>query len=129
MPDDDWELVACVSVPGLVVVSEANRRDHWAVRRRRAREQAEDTILALATLGPRVKARLQRAKRVRVRFVRLGGRKLDSDNLAGAFKAVRDALCNRWLKIDDGSNHYEWEWPQQESGPKGIRIELRVDRG
>lgn len=121
-------LVAVVTVPGVAVVSEANRRDHWAVNRKRARLQQEATLLALAGLGKDARDTLRGAKRVRVRFVRIGGKKLDSDNLVGAFKAIRDALA-KWLRIDDGSDRLDWDWPVQESGQRGFRIELRIPGG
>lgn len=118
-------LVAVVTVPGVAVVSEANRRDHWAVKRKRARLQQEATFLALAGLGKDARDTLRAAKKVRVTFVRIGGKKLDSDNLVGAFKAIRDALA-KFLRVDDGSNKLEWEWPVQEGGQRGFRIELRI---
>jgi hypothetical protein len=112
-----------VTVPGLKVVSEANTKCHWAERWRRAGEQKAATLVALTGVGRGVRTRLQAARGLKVRFVRVGGKKMDSDNLAGAFKAVRDELA-RWLGVDDGDDWYTWEWPAQEHGERCIRIEM-----
>ena len=112
-----------VTVPGCKVVSEANRRDHWAVKRRRARDQASLTHAALIGVGSDARDRIRAAPFVRVKFTRVGGKKLDSDNLVGAFKSVRDALA-KWLRVDDGSDRLRFDWPVQECGETGVRIEL-----
>ena len=64
---------------------------------------------------------------MRVKFTRIGGRQLDTDNATTAFKFVRDEVA-KWLGKDDkpGSG-IEWELPpSQESGEFGVRIELTV---
>jgi hypothetical protein len=54
----------------------------------------------------------------------MGGRKMDSDNLVGSLKHVRDAVAE-WIGVDDGSAWWAWEWPAWEPGkPFGVRIEL-----
>lgn len=105
------------------MVSEANRRDHWFVKRRRQKEQQEATHAALITLGADIRARLIDSPTITVRFVRIGGKRLDSDNLVSGFKAIRDALA-KWLRVDDGSDRLKWEWPVQEYGERAVRIEL-----
>lgn len=117
---------ATVTTQGVEVVSEANRRDHWAVKRARARVQQGHTLATLVNLGTDAKHRLQDAPTIRVRLVRLGGKRLDSDNLAGGFKAIRDAVAG-WLKIDDGSDRFRWDYDQEPAGEKGFRIELTAD--
>lgn len=117
-----------VSVPGLKIRSEANLREHWAVKRRRVKEQQDATHVALCSLGRGVRKVLRDAPGLAVRFVRIGGRKMDSDNLTGGFKAVRDALA-AWVGVDDGSDWWDWLRPAQESGECGIRIELTVTGG
>ncbi len=120
-PDDRppaWRLV--VPVPGLVVVSEANRRDHHMARHRRAKAQA--AAVGLALLGcPRV------ALPVRVTLVRVGGKPLDPDNLAGGFKSVQDAVA-RWLEVDDGDHHrVRWNYHQRLARSGEVRgVEVRI---
>jgi len=116
-------LTAVVTVPGVAVVAEANCRDHWAVKRRRILAQQAATLTALVALGRDVRDRMRAARTVTVRFVRIGGKWMDSDNLVGGFKAIRDALA-MWLLVDDGSDRLRWEWPAQEGGERGFRVEL-----
>ncbi len=117
-----WRLV--VRIPGLVVVSEANRRDHHMARHRRAKGQAAAVALALAPC-PRVPLP------VRVALVRVGGRPLDPDNLAGGFKAVQDEVA-RWLGVDDGDRHrVRWNYrqrPAQAGEVRGVEVRVRAGR-
>jgi len=82
-----------VTIP-IVTVSEPNARGAWFARSRRARAQRLAVADALA--------RHERpALPLRVTLTRIASRRLDSDNLAGALKSVRDAV-SRWLDVDDG---------------------------
>lgn len=45
-------------------------------------------------------------------------RMLDSDNLAGAFKAVRDGVAEA-MGIDDGSERLEWRYAQTQGEDVG----------
>lgn len=62
-------------------------------------------------------------KRVVVTLTRLGPRKLDSDNLAGSFKAIRDGVADA-LGIDDGSELIQWEYRQEKSKECSVVIEI-----
>ncbi|HYH67429.1 MAG TPA: hypothetical protein VD866_22210 [Urbifossiella sp.] len=115
-----------VTSQGVGVVSEANRRDHWAVKRARRLVQQGQTLASLLRIGDDASRRIRNSPAIRVRLVRLGGKRLDSDNLAGGFKAIRDAVAG-WLKIDDGSDRYRWDYDQEPAKEKGFRIEFTVD--
>jgi len=100
----------------IAVVSEANQRDHWAVKARRAKSQRQQAYLltgALKTL--RLPARIM--------LVRVGGRAMDTDNLVRAFKSVRDGIADR-LEINDGSYVVTWQYDQIKGEPKqrGIKV-------
>lgn len=103
----------------LVVVSEANQREFW--RKRHARNKAQqgrvaiEWLIAFGSSRPNAPCRVQ--------FTKLGGQKLDSGNLEGAFKHVQDAVA-RILGIDDGSDLITWTYDQQPGGEKGIRVEI-----
>lgn len=102
-------------------VSEANRREHWAARARRAKAQRSAVLLALRCQQVEV-ATYRKAPMVRVLLVRTGPRKLDDDNLRGALKAVRDGVAD-WRGVDDG--HASWDWVYgQEQGKPGVRVML-----
>jgi hypothetical protein len=105
----------------VVVVSEANQRVHWAVRHRRFKEQA---AAVRATLGCEwAFPKWWNDATYAITLTRLGGKIMDGDNLAGAFKAVRDELAE-WLAINDGSDQATWSYQQFYSGPKGIEISI-----
>jgi hypothetical protein len=58
-----------------------------------------------------------------VRLTRVGPRKLDSDNVATAFKATRDGIAD-WLQVDDGDESLvTWEYGQ-ERGAYAVRVEV-----
>jgi len=83
-----------VTIPGLRLSSTLNARQHWRVRAVAARRQRALARLCLSThprpTGPVV-----------VTITRVAPRSLDSDNLAGACKSVRDGVAD-WLGVDDG---------------------------
>lgn len=121
-------LKVVVTIPGLRVKSEMNLREHHMVTYRRKREQKDITRLFLAQLGKTTRNALAAAPRVVVRFTRIGGKSLDTDNATTAFKFVRDSVAE-WLGKDDGLNSgIEWVMPPaQENGEYGIRIELSTE--
>jgi hypothetical protein len=102
-----------------VVVSEPNRRDHWAVKARRRGEQTAALCAAVFTaFGGWIPP-----TPCLVTFTRSGPRPMDSDNLAGAFKGLRDSVA-RWLGVDDGDeSKVAWAY-RQEKGPAGVRVRI-----
>jgi hypothetical protein len=87
-------------------VSEANTREHWAVRNRRKKGQQSD----FATLWRYYKPVINLP--AVVTFTRYACQAMDSDNLAGAFKGIRDQLAKE-IGIDDGSEQVEFRYRQQ----------------
>jgi len=96
-------------------VSEANVRVHWAVRADRAKKQRSKALL----LCPRWDA----GPLLRVELVRLAPRRLDTDNLVSAVKAVRDGIAAR-LGVDDGSPLVEWRYGQMKGLPS-VRVTIQ----
>jgi hypothetical protein len=59
-----------------------------------------------------------------VRLVRVGGRRMDVDNLAGGFKPLRDAIAAAFGRQSDSeASGWRWEY-DQEPGESGTRIEI-----
>ena len=58
-----------------------------------------------------------------VRIVRVSRSRLDTDNLQGSAKHVRDAVA-RWLGVDDRDPRVTWH-VGQESGATAVRIVVR----
>lgn len=59
-----------------------------------------------------------------VTLTRVGKRKMDDDNLAHAFKAIRDGIAESY-GVDDGSNLYRWRYEQRKGKEYAIEIEIQ----
>jgi hypothetical protein len=109
--------------------SEANQRG-WKGKARRTKSARR---ILFQTVGPHhwvltpFVTALHSGEAIRVLFTRLGGRRLDDDNLRSAFKAARDGVA-AMLLADDGDPRFHWEYDQAIGGPVGIRIEIEVWR-
>jgi hypothetical protein len=110
-----------IRIPGLVVVSEANTGGKlWAkIQRKTAIKQAVSAALLrlqVATSPP--------TPPFRVLLHRMGKQLLDDDNLAHAFKAVRDSVAE-WLRVDDGDTaRITFAYSQVKSKTVGIQIDI-----
>lgn len=108
-------------------VSEANARVHWSARAKRARSQRQASKLITASHLRGLDWRAFKHLPLTITLTRMSPRKLDSDNLAGAFKAVRDGIADA-LGIDDGSDRLEWVYAQQKSKLVGVQVDIEVVR-
>lgn len=63
-------------------------------------------------------------RRLIVTLTRVGPRTLDTDNLAGALKGVRDGVADA-LGIDDGDPRITWCYDQRK-GTYGVQIDVRM---
>lgn len=100
--------IIAVRVP-VKLISEANAHTHWRERQRRAKFQREAARL---TLGANISGP---PPPYVITITRIGPRTLDSDNLAGSAKHVRDGVAD-WLGIDDGSPLLDWRYSQRREG-------------
>lgn len=108
------------------IVSEANQRCHWAVRRKRFAGQADAVQLAFAAhCRPNVRRALYGSP-CAITLTRIGPRRLDSDNAIGGFKSVRDTIA-RLLGIDDGDERLTWTYTQEKGKPKEYGIRVRIE--
>ena len=81
----------------LRVVSEANQHEHWTAKgKRKVAQQMETEAMWIY----HVRQRIIKTPCV-VTFTKFGVSELDSDNLVGSFKHVRDQVAKQ-LGIDDG---------------------------
>ena len=114
-----------VTLP-LRTVSEANQREHWAKRAKRAKGQRATTCMAL-------RANLALAKQhwqlknggVAVVLTRIGPGTLDSDNLRGACKAVRDGVADA-LGINDADHRCRWIYAQKRGRAREYAVEIHI---
>lgn len=109
-----------VDIPGLRLVSEANAHEHHWLRVRRATAHHEAVALHL-------RARRAPAPPATVTITRLAPASLDSDNLQGSAKHVRDAVA-KWLRVDDRDPRVTWRVAQERSRPRiyGVRLDVRA---
>lgn len=98
--------------------STLNLREHWRRRAERAQNHRVSTRMVLRSVA----APLQPP--VVVTITRVAPRKLDSDNLAGSAKAVRDGIAD-WLGLDDGDERITWKYSQRQESQYGVRIEVQ----
>lgn len=109
------------SVSGICVLapvrtqSEANAREHWSKRSKRAAEHRQTAANAVGPLW-----------RWRITLTRIAPRKLDDDNLARALKAVRDGVADA-LGLDDGDERLTWRYAQRKGEPKQYAVEVRIE--
>ena len=108
----------CILIPlPLKIVSVANMREHWRTRASRAKLQRRTASALLSSHKPPMLP-------ITVVLTRVAARKLDTDNLAHAFKAVRDGVAD-WLGIDDGDERITWEYGQRK-GKGAAHAEVAV---
>jgi hypothetical protein len=106
--------MTCFTIP-LRLPSLANCRMHWRAMLRLKQKQKATTAAVLAWVKlPPLPAT--------VTITRIGPKKLDSDNLAGAAKYVRDQIAAAY-GVDDGSDLYSWQYAQQR-GDFSVRVEI-----
>lgn len=99
----------------IATVSEANRRDHWAVKAKRvaAHKRAAWALCPSFNL-PCI-----------VTITRVSPRLLDShDNLRSALKATVDGIAVA-LNIDDRDPRVEWRYAQAKGKPAAVVVEFQ----
>ena len=104
--------------------SEANNREHWVLKAKRAaiqRREAHEAMNAwfLGKPGRRVKYPCS------ITITRVSPRGLDDDNLARSAKAIRDGLADS-LRIDDRSPSVKWLYEQKRDG-KLKAVQVRIE--
>lgn len=93
-----------------------NLREHWSrtIKLKQLHKMATNLVLSTKDIP---------SPPLTVTITRLGPRRLDDDNLAGACKYIRDAIANK-VGIDDGSSQYTWIYKQAISRIYGIDVEI-----
>lgn len=102
----------------LKTVAGLNAREHFRVRAKRVKTERLTTRLVLQ---PHPRPELPCI----VRMVRLSAGTLDSDNLQGACKGIRDSVAD-WLGIPDNDPRIDWQYGQErcKRGEFGVRVEV-----
>ena len=99
--------------------SEANVKEHFHVKAKRAKSQREASCLI--TKSKQVKILTPSV----ITLTRISPRTLDTDNLARSFKAVRDGIADA-IQIDDGDDTVEWRYAQMKGAPKEYFVGVMI---
>lgn len=116
------KLYCRVEIP-IRTISEANAREHWAVKCKRKNHQKRSVMFFL---GSSLKLGCLPCT---VKLTRIGKRKMDEDNLLGALKHVRDAVAELLHpglapgRADDSSD-ITWSYDQQIGKNYAVVIEI-----
>jgi hypothetical protein len=111
----------CVTIP-IRTVSEANRRDHWAVRAKRTKQARQTVGLVMAgSLSFHGRPDFPLV----VTLTRIAPRDLDSDNLAISQKGVRDGVADA-LGIDDRDPLVAWRYDQRRGKRGQYAVEITI---
>lgn len=103
------------------LVSEANLREHWRARDKRASDQRGTTLRCLSSI-PFVTPKPPLV----VTIVRVAPRKLDDDNLAISGKHVRDGIAD-YLGVDDGDPRITWRYEQAQGEPGQYATRIQIE--
>lgn len=107
----------------LRVVSEGNKRGHWA---RRAERTKQARGLAQTMLRAHAPAQWDGSP-LAVILTRIAPCKLDDDNLRASLKATRDGVAD-WLGIDDRDARVRWLYDQERAGVRTYGVRVHVTR-
>lgn len=104
------------------IVSVANLREHWRVKHQRTSAHRFGAKMLCKSAGAMLH------EKTVVTMIRIAPRSLDDDNLASAFKAVRDGIADA-LGIDDRDKRVEWRYGQErgKAGEYAARIEIKAN--
>lgn len=118
-----------VTLP-LKTVSEANGRDHWAQKARRARSQrlaARALVWQHPMTARAVEAAMSgQSGAVVVTLARVAPGTLDDDNLRPALKAVRDGVADA-LGVDDRHPAIRWQYAQHRAGRGQWAVAVQIE--
>ncbi len=114
-----------VHVPIETTSTNSKLRVHWRVNRASTKREREGVMLMLRSAGVR---QLGPEERAVVQLERVSRGRLDSDNLQGALKAVRDEVAKQ-LGVDDGSDRVIYEYSQTKGTKPLVHIVIRGTTG
>lgn len=105
------------------IYSNANMREHWAVKARRTKDQRAAGFVSLSDV---LDFKPCQHDKIEITITRVGKRKLDDDNLAGGCKGLRDGLAEA-MGLDDGGPWFTWIY-KQEIGPQfGVHVGIEIE--
>lgn len=92
---------------------------------RSKKRQSQKRIVALVLQPKLPRGLVGPSRRIRVTLTRIAPRALDDDNLAYAFKGVRDSIA-KCLGVDDRDPRVSWDYAQSRRAPKEYAIAIVI---
>lgn len=120
-----------IFIPNLRLVSEANSREHWAVKSKRRNQQASLLSASVAKTCPEIYT--LRGHALQIQLTRIAPRALDPhDNLPASFKYLLDALCDLILPgykpgRADGRLNLAITYSQEKGEPKQYAVKILIN--
>ncbi len=111
------------SIPGHLP-SRSNERVHWSKRSRLSRLQRQGAYLETRAAMP-IKDPMKLP--VTVTMTRVSVRRIDDDNLAGAFKSIRDGIADAFGVDDSPSGPITWRYARR--GGASACAEITIEEG
>lgn len=114
-------------------ISEANVKEHWGAKSRRAKSQrriaklhVHNYIQAL----PRGYLDMLKRNGMIITLIRINrtAHVLDDDNLARSLKAVRDGVAEA-IGLDDGNKAYTWKYEQRKESAYAVEVFINEKGG
>lgn len=113
----------CRRIPGMKLQRGGNDREQHFIRSARVKREKDETLAALGLCPASLPGPLV------VTITRVAPGTLDTDNLAGACKSVRDAIAY-WLAVDDGKAEraglVTWQVAQRKGGAGAYHTEIDI---
>jgi hypothetical protein len=112
----------------MTLSSAANESRHFFTKSSRAAGHRRLAFLLVSSNGPPAVPTkgFQSTGAVRVTLTRIAPRALDDDNLAYAFKHIRDGVTEAIGLRDDRDPRLTWLYSQERGKPAAIRITIEV---
>lgn len=116
-----------IPIDGMKLGAALNARVHWT--RRAARAKRERAVVAVALRSQWLPDVETASPPTTCTLARIAPRMLDDDNLAGAFKSIRDEVA-AFFGVDDGPRGpIAWRYEQRKGQPKQYAVEIRLAWG
>ncbi len=109
------------------VVSEANQREHWRTKAKRAKSQRMIGRLYGNSKVNALRKELILRDGAIITFTRVAFQLMDDDNLAGASKAVRDGVCDALGMKDGPKSGLTFRYAQEQGPPKIYAVRVCIE--
>jgi hypothetical protein len=105
--------------------SEANVKEHWAVKARRTKEHRTTAYLMLA----RYRRIMGETTLLTITLTRIASRELDEhDNLRRALKACADGVADAF-GVKDKDKRLQWKYGQEKGRPHEYAVRVEIEEG